>query len=244
MNELVKVFENEEFGNVRIVEDGSKLLFCGSDVAKALGYSRPNEAITAHCRCTVKRSIPHPQSAEKEIDMVFISEGDIYRLVARSKLPSAEKFESWIFDELLPTIRKTGGYVNNDDLFISTYLPFADDNTKLLFKSTLDVINKQNEVIEVMTPKANYFDVLVERNLLTNIRDTAKELHIKQNKFTSWLEENKYIYRDGRGDIKPRAEYTPELFQLKEFANGNYVGVQTLVTPKGRETFKLLYTAQ
>ena len=93
-----------------------------------------------------------------------------------------------------------------------------------------------------MTPKANYFDVLVERNLLTNIRDTAKELHIKQNKFTSWLEENKYIYRDSRGDIKPRAEYTPELFQLKEFANGNYVGVQTLVTPKGRETFKLLYT--
>lgn len=239
MNELVKVFENEEFGNVRIVEDGDKVLFCGSDVAKALGYNRPNEAISAHCKGTVKRSTPTAGGVQS---MLFVSEGDIYRLVARSKLPSAVKFESWIFDELLPTIRKTGGYVNNDDLFINTYLPFADDNTKLLFKSTLDIVKKQNEVIEVMTPKANYFDVLVERNLLTNIRDTAKELHIKQNKFTSWLEENKYIYRDGRGDIKPRAEYTPELFQLKEFANGNYVGVQTLVTPKGRETFKLLYT--
>ena len=239
MNELVKVFENEEFGNVRIVEDGDKVLFCGSDIAKALGYSNANKAILDHCKGITKRDTPTAGGIQS---MSFITEGDIYRLVARSKLPSAEKFESWIFDELLPTIRKTGGYVNNDDLFINTYLPFADDNTKLLFKSTLDVVKKQNEVIEVMTPKANYFDVLVERNLLTNIRDTAKELHIKQNKFTSWLEENKYIYRDGRGDIKPRAEYTPELFQLKEFANGNYVGVQTLVTPKGRETFKLLYT--
>lgn len=96
--------------------------------------------------------------------------------------------------------------------------------------------------IDVMTPKASYFDALVERNLLINIRDTAKELGIKQNTFTAWLEDNKYIYRDGRGDIKPYADYTPSLFELKEFTKGNYVGVQTLVTPKGRETFKLLYT--
>lgn len=94
MNELVKVFENEEFGNVRIVEEGDKLLFCGSDIVKALGYTNLSKAVNDHCRCITNRYVPHPQSAEKQIEMLFISEGDIYRLVARSKLPSAEKFES------------------------------------------------------------------------------------------------------------------------------------------------------
>ncbi|MDQ4679111.1 phage antirepressor KilAC domain-containing protein, partial [Stenotrophomonas maltophilia group sp. RNC7] len=136
---------------------------------------------------------------------------------ANSELPSAEEFESWIFDDILPKVRETGGYINNDDLFINTYLPFADESTKAMFKNTLEVVRKQNETIQIMQPKANYFDDLIDRNLLTNIRDTAKELKIKQSDFTKWLEKNNYIYRDSKNKIRPYAEYTPSLFELKEF---------------------------
>ena len=108
---MVTVFESKDFGKVRTVDIDNKIYFCGSDVAKALGYARPNDSISAHCRCTVKHSIPHPQSKNKEIEMLFISEGDVYRLIAHSKLPSAERFESWIFDEVLPTIHRTGSYI-------------------------------------------------------------------------------------------------------------------------------------
>ena len=106
----LKLFTNPKFGDVRTIEEKGTILFCASDVAKGFGYARPNDAIVQHCRSTVKRRIPHPQSPEKTIEMAFITEGDVYRLAARSKLPGADEFESWIFDEVLPSIRKTGGY--------------------------------------------------------------------------------------------------------------------------------------
>lgn len=110
MNSL-QLFENPEFGKIRTyAEPDGKVLFCGSDVAKALGYAKPHDAISTHCRYTVKRSIPHPQSQNKTMDVLFIPEGDIYRLAAKSELPGADKFESWIFDEVLPAIRTSGKY--------------------------------------------------------------------------------------------------------------------------------------
>lgn len=108
MNEL-QIFSSPEFGELRTIEEGDKVYFVASDVAKALGYKRPADAVSAHCRYTVKRSIPHPQG-KGTLQMNVIPEGDVYRLVAHSELPSAEKFESWVFDEVLPAIRKTGGY--------------------------------------------------------------------------------------------------------------------------------------
>jgi len=95
---------------------------------------------------------------------------------------------------------------------------------------------------ELMLPKADYFDNLVERNLLTNFRDTAKELHIKERAFIKWLLENKYIYRDSKNKLKPYSQYVDAgLFEIKEFGNSKFAGTQTLITPKGRETFRLLY---
>ena len=111
MNEL-QIFNNAEFGQIRTVEVEGKIYFVASDVAKALGYSRPADAVTQHCRYTVKRSIPHPQSPEKQIEVNAIPEGDIYRLITHSKLESAERFESWVFDEVLPAIRQNGYYEN------------------------------------------------------------------------------------------------------------------------------------
>ncbi len=114
MNEI-QIFKSDSFGAVRTTTDeNGKILFCGSDVAKALGYSNVPDAISRHCRCIVKCDIPHPQSHNKTIEMSFITEGDVYRLTFGSKLPSAEKFTDWVADEILPTIRKHGAYMTEN----------------------------------------------------------------------------------------------------------------------------------
>ena len=107
MNEL-KIFNNPDFGEVRTLEENGEVLFCGSDVAVALGYAKPRNAIGTHCKGALKRGI---LTAGGNQEMTFIPEGDVYRLIARSKLPGAEQFERWVFDEVLPSIRKNGGYI-------------------------------------------------------------------------------------------------------------------------------------
>jgi len=109
MNEL-QIFRNKEFGQVRTLEENGKPLFCGNDVARALGYTNPNKAINDHCRAITKRDTPISGKIQA---INFIPEGDLYRLIINSKLPAAEKFESWVFDEVLPAIRKTGTYMTN-----------------------------------------------------------------------------------------------------------------------------------
>lgn len=99
MNNL-QIFNNAKFGEIRTIEENGTVLFCGSDIARALGYARPNDAISAHCKATVKRRTP---ISGKIQEINFIPEGDVYRLIAHSKLPAAEQFERWVFDEVLPT---------------------------------------------------------------------------------------------------------------------------------------------
>jgi len=106
----LKIFEHPKFGKIRtIVEDG-KTLFCGKDAAEALQYKDTVNALKLHCRWVVKRRVPHPQNPEKDIEMNFITEGDLCRLAAKSELPGANEFERWIFDEVVPTILRTGTY--------------------------------------------------------------------------------------------------------------------------------------
>ena len=238
MNEL-KIFENPEFGQVRTVVYNGKPYFVAIDVAKALGYSNPYDAVSRHCKGVVKHEVLTNGGKQK---VNIIPEGDMYRLITHSELPSAERFESWVFDEVLPSIRQTGGYVSNDDLFIQTYLPYADEGTKEMFKQTLFVIRQQNEQIQIMKPKAEYFDELVDRNLLTNFRDTAKELKIPQKDFINYLLDHKYIFRDQQGKLMPYANKNNGLFEVKEYASkrNSHSGLQTLITPRGRETFRLL----
>lgn len=110
MNEM-KIFNSEEFGQIRMTMVDGKPYFMASDVAKALGYVRPNDAIKQHCRATVKYGIP---ISGKIQEVNFISEGDMYRLITHSKLESAERFESWVFDEVLPSLRISGTYTMNN----------------------------------------------------------------------------------------------------------------------------------
>ena len=111
MKNEVTLFNNEEFGEIRtLVENDGVVLFCATDVARALKYAKPRNAIQVHCRYALKRGVPHPQSESKTIEMVFIPEGDVYRLVFGAKTEKAEAFTSWVVEEVLPSIRKTGKY--------------------------------------------------------------------------------------------------------------------------------------
>lgn len=109
MNDI-KIFNNAEFGQIRTVESEDKIYFVASDIAKALGYENTSKAIADHCRWVTKRYIPHPQNPDKKIEVNVIPEGDMYRLITHSKLESAERFESWVFDDVLPSIRQNGYY--------------------------------------------------------------------------------------------------------------------------------------
>mgnify|MGYP004612135427 FL=1 len=233
----LQIFQNEQFGTVRTITENGRTLFCGADVAKALGYARPKDAIAAHTKGAVKRRTLTNGGMQ---EMTFIPEGDIYRLTARSNLPSADEFERWIFDEVLPTMRKTGGYVANDDAFIDTYLPYADEQTKILFRSTLETVKRLNEKVKADTPKVEYFDRAVERGDNLSFRDTAKVLGVSQSTLINFLGINHYIYRDQKGRLRPYSQYEQNgLFTVKEFereTNG-YSSVQTLVTFKGRDYF-------
>ena len=146
MQEL-EIFKNEEFGEIRTLMIDGEPWFVGKDIADILEYRNGSRDINRHIDEEDRRkSMIFDGNQNKET--IIINESGLYSLILSSKLPNAKKFKRWITTDILPTIRKTGGYVNNDDLFISTYLPFADDNTKLLFSTTLQTIRNQNEQLK------------------------------------------------------------------------------------------------
>ena len=106
----ISTFNNSEFGEIRTIQKNGEVLFCGADIAKALGYSNTRDALSRHCKGVVKCDTPTNGGVQS---LGFISEGDVYRLIAHSKLPGAERFERWVFDEVLPSIRKNGYYIDN-----------------------------------------------------------------------------------------------------------------------------------
>ena len=238
---MIKTFINDEFGNMRTVIHDEKVLFCASDIAKSLGYRNPRKAISDHCRYVTKRDIPHPQSPNKTISMSFIPEGDVYRLIAHSKLTSAERFEKWVFDEVLPTIRKTGGYVSSEDLFINTYLPFADDNTKALFRTTLSTITQLNHKIEQDKPLVDFANHIQVSEDCISMNDMAKlatknGIKIGRNKLFAFLRNEKVL----KPDNIPYQRYM-ELqpwFQIKEStydtATSTHITLTTVVTSQGQ----------
>ena len=111
MSKEIQIFKNEQFGQIRTIDENGKVLFCAKDVAVSLSYKDPTNAIKQHCRGVVKRHLIDELGRKQLAN--FIPEGDIYRLAAKSELPGADAFESWIFDEVLPSIRKTGEYVSS-----------------------------------------------------------------------------------------------------------------------------------
>lgn len=231
----MKIFENKEFGSIRVIEDGDKCLFCGSDVAKSLGYAIPTKAVNTHCKGVSKMETPTKGGIQK---LLFISEGDVYRLIAHSKLPSAERFESWVFDEVLPSIRKHGAYITPEKLWEVATSPEA------LMKLCSDLLAERQEnaalrnLNAVLREKALYFDKFVQNGYCTNLRITAKELNVPERRFVRFLLEQGYVYRSPSGNVLPYNK--PEndgLFCVKDYYNNGFLGSYTLVTAAGKHHF-------
>lgn len=169
--EVPTVFNHPEFGELRTVEIDGVVWFVGKDVAEALGYSKSRNAIAAHVDEEDKTHAPIQGGCSTGIqDTIVINESGLYALILSSKLPSAKEFKHWVTSEVLPSIRKTGGYVNpsQSDLFLDTYLPFADQNTRLLFKTTLDTIQQQNNTIQQQNHTISHQEDII-RNLTSDI---------------------------------------------------------------------------
>lgn len=163
------VFTHPRFGAVRTIEISGEPWFVGKDVAEALGYSNPSKALADHVESDDKLNNESLSSLGQRGGWL-INESGLYSLILSSKLPSAKEFKHWVTSEVLPSIRKTGGYVNpsQSDLFLDTYLPFADQNTRLLFKTTLDTIQQQNNTIQQQNHTISHQEDII-RNLTSDI---------------------------------------------------------------------------
>lgn len=244
------IFKNPEFGRIRTVEVDWEPWLVGKDVAQALGYKDTVNALKSHVDGEDKKGGWRITTPSGEQEMTIINESGLYSLVLSSKLPNAKKFKRWVTSEILPSIRRNGGYIHgqeilSDEELMAKALLAAKRtiaareeriNTLEIYNATLTVSN------QVMQPKADYFDELVERGTLTNFRETAKQLGVKERELIHFLLEHKYIYRDKKGKLLPYAGKGDGLFEVKECYNEKtqWSGTQTLVTPKGRETFRLL----
>ena len=243
----MKIFEKEEFGQVRIALIEAKPYAVGNDIAEMLMYKRPYEAVAAHCKGAVDYRVP--TNGGNQI-MKVIPEGDIYRLIVKAADQSknmdiknkAEKFESWIFDEVLPAIRKTGGYVNDDELFLDTYFPFMEDEAKEVFRATLANLRVKNELIikqqkaiehkeDVIIGLVDKVDLAKKRQVLNrvvryknaNFRERWAELykqfemkyHIDLNKrFASYNESNSPKMKNKLDYIDKVMGKIPELYEI------------------------------
>ena len=186
MSEL-QIFQNEEFGQIRTVEINGKPYFNANDVASALGYCNTNDAVRRHCRGCVKHDTPTTSGIQP---ITFIPEGDIYRLVMRSKLPGAERFESWVCDDVLPSIRKNGSY-ELPKTYAEALRELADKAEQV---ERLAIENQE------LKPKAEFFDAVTDSKDAFDMKNVANvlDMGIGRNNLFKFLRDQKILMSDNR----------------------------------------------
>lgn len=251
MNEL-QIFKSKEFGEIRGMEIEGKPWMVGKDVAAALGYINTRKALLDHVDeedklqgdgVTIRDSIGREQTP------IVINEGGLYSLILASKLPNAKKFKRWVTSEVLPTIRKTGGYVSNEDAFINTYLPNVDEQAKTLFRQTLATVRSLNSKIEQDKPKVLFADAVSTSHTSILVGELAKLLkqngvNMGQNRLFQWMRERGYLIRRQGTDYNMPSQRSMDmgLFEIKEtvvaHADGHTsVNKTPKITGKGQQYF-------
>ncbi len=237
----IQIF-NYNSSEVRTIQKDGEPWFVLKDVCSILGIG--NSRMAADRLDPDEKGVSQIDTLGGKQEMTIINESGLYNVILRSDKPEAKPFRKWVTSEVLPAIRKHGGYIAGQ----------SDMSAEELMAKALMVAQKTLAerdarisalVVEnaIMAPKADYFDELVDRNLLTNFRETAKQLDIPPKRFVQFLLDRKYIYRDKKGKLLPYEDKNNGLFEVKECYNEKtqWSGTQTLVTPRGRETFRLLY---
>ena len=246
MNNEIQIFSNEEFGEIRTLAIDDEPWLVGKDVAEILGYANPNEAISDHVDDEDKLNSKTLSSFSANLGQRggwLINESGLYSLIMSSKLPAAKKFKRWVTSEVLPSIRKNGGYIAGQESMTPAELMASAllmaQRTLAEREARIADLTVQNQI---MQPKAEYFDEPCDRETLTGIYETAKELGVAPRKFTADLVKHRYLYRGKKGQLLPYESKNDGLFVLKETFNNQtkWSGTQTLITVKGRELFRML----
>lgn len=266
MNEISN-FVNDDFGKIRSVQIDGEPWFVVSDICEIFSVTNRNR---------VMQDIPEDEKGGTQMNtpgglqtVAIVNESGLYSLLfalqpKKARNVSSEyvdmrtkqlaAFKRWVTHEVLPTIRKTGGYVHNSEVFIQNYLPFADDTTKQLFRLTLDVVDKQNKqiasqqkeiaekssVIEEMTPKATYYDLVINSPDLTATTIIAKDYGKSATWLNRFLNEKGVQYRSGRTWVLYQKYADSGYAQTKTYvysgkANADkHVSINTFWTQKGR----------
>lgn len=238
MENNIQVFNNEEFGEVRVIEENGKPFFCGNDVAKALGYSNAPDAMRRHCRAIVKRDTP---ISGKMQEINYIPEGDVYRLITHSKLPAAEKFESWVFDTVLPSIRQTGGYIQgeesmSDDDLIARALVMAQKKIELREQQ----LKEKDAQLELQKPKVDFADHVTDSDNAIDMGTFAKYaqkqgITMGRNTLFRWLRDQGVLMDN---NVPYQRYLNAGWFRVIELTyntgSGQYTNPKTLVTGKGQ----------
>lgn len=239
MNDL-QVFSSTEFGSVRTITINGKIMFVGKDVCDILEYQNGSRDINRHVDEDDRQKIMLFDGT-KENETIVINESGLYSLIFSSRMPNAKKFKRWVTSEVIPSIRKNGYYDMRESKTDSYMIEDPAERARRWAEEYEEKKLLECKVTE-LKPKADYFDGLVDSKLLTTFRDAAKEFQMSPKSFNKWLTDHGYIYRDRHGIIKPYEQYRKSgLFQLKDFKTPHgYSNVQTYLTVRGKETFRLL----
>ena len=245
MKEL-QIFKSEQFGEIRTVVKDNEPWFVAADVCMALEIKNSRDAMQR--LDGDEKGVVLTDTLGGKQEMATVNEPGLYSLVLGSRKPEAKAFKRWITHEVIPTIRKTGGYVNNEDTFVNTYLPFADDGIKALFSQTLGALRKANEKIEADKPKVLFADAVETSKTAILVGDLAKILKqngvdIGQKRLFAYLRENGYLIKGGNSKNMPTQKAMEMgLFEVKETAITNPDGSiritrTTKVSGKGQQFF-------
>lgn len=227
------IFDNEEFGQVRIVELDGKPYFMANDIAKALGYSDCPKAIRTHCKGVAEIATPTTGGVQ---NVKFISEGDVYRLIIKSRLPSAERFEKWVFDEVLPSIRKHGMYakdelLNNPDLIISIAQELKTEREKN--RMLQQKAEQDKPLVDFAVHVSQTKDTIGMEEMAKIARD--ERIEIGRNRLIKWLKDKKIL----QNNCIPYQTYIERgYFNVVEVKKDTVYGVKifpkTVITGKGQ----------
>ena len=240
MNNEIQVF-NYNDREVRTVQKDGEPWFVLKDVCAILGIG--NNRMASDRLDTDEKGVSQIDTLGGKQEMTVINESGLYNVILRSDKPEAKPFRKWVTSEVLPSIRKNGGYIAGqekmtpEELMASALM--VAQKTLAERDARIADLTVQNQI---MLPKADYFDELCDRGTLTGLYETAKELGIAPRKFTQALIDRKYLYRDKKGKLIPYEAKNDGLFELKETYNEKtqWSGTQTLVTVKGRELFRMM----
>lgn len=241
MENMIETFRSKQFGDVRIALINGEPWFVAVDVCKALDIVNARDAVK-RLDDDEKNTVVLTDGIPGNPNKTIVNEYGLYALVLSSRKPEAKAFKRWITHEVLPIIRKTGGYmtdtliqrIQNDPAVI---YEFAD---ALLAERKRTMALSQE--LERAKPKADYFDAFVNPDDCTNIRTTAKELNIPERQFVKFLLNEKFLFRSRSGQLLPYNKPSNKgLFIVRDYITYSFVSSQTFFTPKGKDTIRLKY---